>query len=392
VTRLLFRDDPYLVEFDAKVVSRTEHEGRPAVILDQTAFYAESGGQPFDTGTLGDVPVLAVLEKRGEVLHILASPLAPSDVHGRVDGERRRHFREQHHGQHLLSRAFLEVSGARTTSVHMGLETCSIDLDRFVPEAEILAAEARTNDVIWEARPVRVRGVSRSEAEALGIHAAEAAGDEIRLVEAQGFDLQPCGGTHPSRTSEVGVLLVLGSERYKGGARVRFVCGHRALEISRKRGVVLDRLTSLFSAPLAELETAASRTVEDLAVLTRRSQELLDRALEGEARRLLSASQGSPALVVSIYEGWEPADLRILALKVVGLTPAVALLASRGEKAHLVFAQSEGLPHDVPGLLRRAAARLGGRGGGKGNIAQGGGEQAGLDEALAAAALEIQTA
>jgi alanyl-tRNA synthetase len=273
----------------------------------------------------------------------------------------------------------------------MGLETCSIDLDRFVPEAEILSAEARANEVIWEARPVQVRAVSRSEAEALGIHAAEAAGDEIRLVEAQGFDLQPCGGTHPSRTSEVGVLLVLGSERYKGGARVRFVCGHRALETSRKRGVVLDRLTSLFSAPLAELETAASRTVADVAVLTRRSQELLDRALEGEARRLLSASQGSPALVVSIYEGWEPADLRILALKVVELTPAVALLASRGEKAHLVFAQSEGLPHDVPGLLRRAAARLGGRGGGKGNIAQGGGEQAGLDEALAAAALEIQT-
>ena len=414
MTERLYRDDPYLLEFEARVVCRREHEGRPAVVLDRTAFYAESGGQPWDTGMIEDVPVVAVLESGEDVLHVLAAPFAADRVRGRVDGERRRDHREQHHGQHLLSRAFVEVARARTVSFHLGAEHATIDLDREVTEEQARTAEILANEVIWDARPVAVRTVSRAEAVALGVTPPAEGGDAVRLVEVAGFDRQPCGGTHPRSTAEVGVVIVLGRERYKGGSRVRFVCGHRALGTLRARNVVLDRLATLLSAPPEGLPEAATRALESLAQANRRGAELLERALDGEARRLLAdagvpvysstphpipphvgggerRSAGCPALVSTIYGGWPAADLRSLAQRLVALAPCVALLGSRSDKAHVVFAQSEGLGHDIPALLGAAALAVGGRGGGKGNLAQGGGDRLDrLDEALAAAAAAVR--
>jgi alanyl-tRNA synthetase len=423
VTERLYRDDPYLLEFDAVVVARRRHEDRPAVVLDRTAFYAESGGQPWDTGTLGGTRVVAVVEDDGAVVHVLDGELPADRVHGLVDAERRRDHREQHHGQHLFSRALVEVASARTLSFHLGAEDVTIDLDRFVSDEELRRAETRTNEVVWRALPVSVREVTRPEAETLlgssvgrlhggpaaddraqkrSAHALEQAGDRIRIVEVEGFDLQACSGTHPRTTAEVGVVLVLGHERYKGGSRIRFVCGHRALAAMRRRQKVLDEVGAAFSSGLDELPEAARRTLGQLRDADKRGRDLLDRAMEGEARRLLSLARNEsalavelgglsgpprpPTVVVRTYEGWPAGDLRVLAGHLVALAPCVALLGSRADKAHLVFAQSDGLPHDVPALLRDALALVGGRGGGRGNVAQGGGDRVeGLDEALAQA-------
>lgn len=392
MTERLHLDDPNLLEFDATVVARREHQGRPAVVLDRTAFYAESGGQPWDTGTLSGVRVVAVIEHEGEVLHVLEGPLPGERVSGRVDAQRRRDHSQQHHGQHLLSRAFVELAAARTVSFHLGTEDSTIDLDREVTEAQVRAAEARANEVVREARPVATRVVTRAEASALGIAAPPDAGDAVRLVEAERFDLQPCGGTHPRRTSEVGAVVVDAHERYKGGTRVRFLCGERARAAFHARSGVLRRLSSLFSAGPDALVEAAGRALSQLEASARRERDLMDRALEGEARRLLSAAAGSPAVVVAVYADWPPADLRTLAQKITALAPSVALLGSREDgKAHVVFAQSAGLGHDVPGLLREAVALLGGRGGGRADLAQGGGDDASrLEAALEGAAARVR--
>jgi len=395
MTRRIYLDNPYLLEFDAAVVSRREHEGRPTVVLDRTAFYAESGGQPWDTGTLGEARVLAVIEDGEDVLHVLDRPVPTGRVHGRVDAERRRDHMQQHHGQHLLSKAFVEVAQAETIAFHLGSEVTTIDLDRFVGEEQARAAERRANEVTWESRPVRVSTLSAAEARAQGLEPPEGVEADVRVVEAEGFDRQPCGGTHPRTTAEVGVVVVVALERYKGGTRVSFVCGHRALAAVAKRRGVIDRLVSALSAPLDDLVATAQKAKDDLVESERRAKGLLERALEGEARRLLAEARGdgpaptaaAPALVVAAFDGWSPNDLRGLATRLVALAPCVALLASRADKAHLVFAQSDGLPHDVPSLLRAAVERLGGKGGGRGNLAQGGGERLDLvDEALARAA------
>jgi alanyl-tRNA synthetase len=391
MTRRLFWEDPYLLEFDARVVARRAHGGRPAVVLDRTAFYAESGGQPWDTGRLDDVGVNAVIEDGDAILHILDAPLEADFVHGRVDAERRRDHRQQHHGQHLLSRAFVEEARARTVSFHLGEQDSSIDLDRDVTEAEARSAERRANEVVWEARAVSVRIVTRAEAAMLEVTFPEEAGETVRLVEAAGFDLQACGGTHPRSTSEVGLVLILGRERYKGGARVRFACGYRALAVMRARLEALDATSAQLSVGPDGAPAAVERLKAQLVAGERRARDLLERALEGEAQRLLAAATGSPRLVSASYEGWDPAELRALALKLIASTPCIVLLGSRADKAHVVFAQSEGLSYDVPGLLRDAVATLGGRGGGRGNLAQGGGDRPErLSDALAAATAAVR--
>lgn len=400
MTERLFLADSRFLEFDATVVARREHEGRPAVVLDRTAFYPESGGQPWDTGTLAEAQVVAVVEEGGEILHVLDRLLAGDAVHGRVDAERRRDHVQQHHGQHLLSKAFVEVAGAGTIAFHLGREATTIDLDRPVTADQARDAERRANEIVWESRPVRVETLTAAEARARGLEPPEGVEAGVRVVEAEGYDRQPCGGTHPRTTAEVGVVVLTGLERYKVGTRVSFVCGHRALAAIARRREILDSLVSTLSAPLDDLVGVARKTRDDLALGEKRAKQLLERALEGEALRLLTGVRGdgppptasSPAIVVAAYEGWPPNDLRVLATRLVALAPCVALLGSRTDKAHLVFAQSEGLGHDVPALLQDALARLGGRGGGRGNLAQGGAERVDLlDEALARAASAVRS-
>lgn len=390
-TTLLYRDDPYLLAFEATIVARREHEGRPAVILDRTAFYAESGGQPWDTGTLGGRAVLAVVKAGDDVLHVLDAWPESDRVQGHVDEVRRRDHRQQHHGQHLLSRAFLELAGARTVSFHLGAQACSVDLDRLLTDDQVAAAEVRTNEVVWEARPVTVSTITREEARARGIEVPDEAGDRVRIVEAEGFDRQPCGGTHPRSTAEVGVVVVLGTERYKGGARVQFACGLRALGIMRARTALLSRAGGVLSSSLDGVPEAVEKLKERLGEAQARATDLLSRALEGEARRLLAAPRHAGDPVIAVFPGWPAADLRALALQIVALAPSVALLSSAGDKAHLVFAQSDGLPHDIPALLQEAVRALGGRGGGRGNVAQGGSDRTdGLAEALEVAARRVR--
>jgi alanyl-tRNA synthetase len=182
-------------------------------------------------------------------------------------------------------------------------------------------------------------------------------------------------------------VVVLGRERYKGGSRIRFVCGHRALTTLRERSAVLDRLTALFSAPMAALPDSAQRALEGRAAADKRVRELVLQSLDGEAQRLLAAHASEPVVVTAIYDGWDAEALRGLAQRLVALRPCVALLGSRSDRAYVTFAQSDGLPHDIPSLLKRALALFGGRGGGKGNLAQGAGDRLdALDAALAQAA------
>ncbi len=399
MTERLFLTDPELLEFEARVLARREHRGRPAVVLDRTAFYAESGGQPADTGSLDDVRVVDVVEADGLPLHVLERPIAGDHVHGRVDAERRRDHLQQHHGQHLLSRAFVEVAGAATIAFHLGSELTTIDLDRPVSAEEVRRAERLANEVVWQARAVDVHVLSIEAARAEGIEPPPGVDGQVRIVAVEGFDRQPCGGTHPRTTAAVGVVLVVSAERYKSGSRVSFVCGHRALAAVAHRQEVLDGLVATLSAPLDELVPLARKAKDDLAEAERRCKALLERAIEGDARRLLARACGdraapsldSPAVVVAALDGWSPNDLRLLATKLVALAPCVALLGSRAEKAHLVFAQSDGLSHDVPGLLKRAVESLGGRGGGRGNLAQGGGDRLDrVDEVLSLAAAALR--
>ena len=205
MTERLYLTDPYLQTFHARVLEMREHNGKPAAVLDRTAFYPEGGGQPGDRGTLGGARVLDTQDHDGVVLHLLDQPIA-GEVEAQLDWDRRFDHMQQHHGQHLLSAAF-DKAGAPTVSFHLGERTCTIDLDAALGKLDLRKTERETNQSIWRNLPVVARDFSGEERARLQLRKEPVKGDRVVLVP--GVDASPCGGTHPRRTSEVGAIAVL---------------------------------------------------------------------------------------------------------------------------------------------------------------------------------------
>jgi alanyl-tRNA synthetase len=346
------------------------------VILDRTAFYPTSGGQPFDRGTLCDVEVtgVEVRESDGAVVHVLGDELATDQVVGEVDWDRRFDHMQQHTGQHILSAACEQLLDADTVSFHLGTEICTIDLAvARLPLEKIEAAEALVNRVIWEDRPITARFVRAEELAALPLRRPPQVDGPVRLIEIDGVDLNPCGGTHVVRTGEIGLLKVLRLEYRADETRVEFLCGGRALrDYHRKNQTVLD-LSSALTVGHWELEEAVARLQEGLKSTRRDFRALRNRLMEMETAELQRSAvpMGSFSVVRAVWEGWEPGDLRAVALRVTEQPGIVALVASLGERVHLCVACSEGVEANAAELLRAALESLGGRGGGQPRIAQG---------------------
>src|SRR5512140_277536 len=227
----LYYQDPQRLEFDATVTGVMRLDGRPAAALDATAFYPTSGGQPFDTGTLGDGRVVDVVESdTGEIWHVLDREIeAGRSVRGVVDRDRRLDHMQQHTGQHILSAAFDHLHHARTVGFHLGALVSTVDLAIDLPADAIAAAEAEANRIVWEDRPVAIRFVTSEEAAALPLRKVPERGGTLRLIDVESYDLSACGGTHVGRTGAVGLIAVRSAERLRGGTRIEFVCGGRAL-------------------------------------------------------------------------------------------------------------------------------------------------------------------
>jgi alanyl-tRNA synthetase len=384
-TERLYYSDSHLLEFDARVVSvSTLDDGRAGVALDRTAFYPTGGGQSNDTGTLGTARVVDCLEDEGSrVLHVLEgdAPEAGACVRGRVDGARRRDHMQQHTGQHILSQAFVELYGAQTRSFRMTADACEIDVDLSDPSDErVERAVTRADEIIWDDREVRVHNVTAEEAARLPLRRDSAREGELRVIEIEGFDFSPCGGTHARRTGEVGVIVARHWERAKSLVRVTFAAGTRALADYRLANNTARTTAALFSVARDEAAAAAARTQEENKHLQRRMRTLEELAARAEARELLEESEDVGVglrLVARIFEGREAEDLRRLASAIAAHARAAALLGSRDEGgARLVFARAPDAPGDMNALLREACRALEGRGGGRHDMAQGGGPRA----------------
>ena len=401
-TERLYYKDSHLTEFEARVVAVTESvSGWCAVTLDRTAFYPTGGGQPSDTGTLDAAPVVECIDQDdGDVvLHIIQgrAPVVGATVRGRVDWERRRDHLQQHTGQHILSQAFVALYGAETRSFRMMDEASEIDIALTDPTNErIERAFEHANSIIWEDRPVHVRLVTPEEAARLPLRKDSARDGELRIIEIEDFDLSPCGGTHAERTGEVGLVAARSWERAKGLVRIEFVAGRRALADYSRANRTARSVAALFSAARDEAPTLVARLLEENKQLTRRIRtfEEASARLEGDELVRDAAPRADGLRVIArIFEGRDAETLKHLALAVIAHPHTIALLGSRdGETARLVFARSEDAPGDMNALLRQACSMLDGRGGGRPDLAQGGGRHVEkLDEAIAAAARTLSS-
>src|SRR5271157_1534110 len=389
MTKRLYYDSSELQEFESVVegvLAPSAEQPRPGVILRETAFYPTSGGQVHDTGWLtldssDRVRVTEVAEQEdGRIVHYLEAPVRAvggAVVRGVIDFDRRRDHMQQHSGQHVLSAAFVELYHMPTVSFHMGEDYCSLDLATpSLSLEQITGAERRANQIVFENRPVRIRYVSRAEAEKLGLRKLPPAErDELRLIEVADFDVSACGGTHVSASGQIGSILLRKTEKVRQGMRVEFVCGDRAVRMARRDYSALSEAAALLSAQLWDVPEQIRKSAEESKLVRRQKDGVLDELAELMA---LAALQNQPEangrrIVVRVFSDRDIGFAKLFAQKVTRTaTPAIALVASTVDPAGIVFAQTPGGPADMGGLLKQVLSPVGGRGGGTRDFAQGG--------------------
>lgn len=370
MTEKLFYQDPYLREFTARVVESGQVNGRPAVVLDRSAFYATSGGQPHDTGTLNGVAVQDVLEESGKLWHVVERPVE-GDVKGVVDWDRRVEHMQQHHGQHILSEAFIQAARATTSSFHLGKVACTIDVDRHPSEFDVRAAETLANRIIFENRPVKIGWYTLEQVRAMKVRKIDPSIREpIRIVNVEGFDCQPCSGTHPSATGQVGSVAVLGVEKQKAGARVSFVCGVRVVRTLTHCSRILRAVSSKISASQEEIEGAIDRRLNEEQTLRR---DLLDK--EKQLAKYLAAEihQAAERRVCSaVLPARDIKGLKLVANEITARGGVMTALLSAGEAGtSFVLAASPDVSVDLRPSLKDLLARQEGKGGGEPRFVQG---------------------
>jgi len=375
LTARLYYTDSYLRAFTANVVERAE-DGR-RIYLDATAFYPTSGGQPFDMGTLGGVPVVDVVDEDERIAHLLASPLPAASgvgatVQGAIDWERRFDLMQQHTGQHLVSAVFAEQYKFPTVSVHFGADYSTLDLGvEAVTHEQIVQAEQLANAIVGEARPVTVSFAEAAGATGLRKHSAREG--TLRIVSIEGIDRSACGGTHVRHSGEIGPILLRRQERVRRTARIEFVCGRRALRRARTDYEMLAQMAQSLSVALDEVPGVVSAQGEQLREATT-ARRTLEQAMQSvRARELYDAASPSESgirRVVVRRDAGAVDELRALAQPMLAL-PRVVYVGVSAQPPVVVLAASEDSGIDAGAVLKRALAAAGGRGGGSPRLAQG---------------------
>jgi alanyl-tRNA synthetase len=382
-THRIYYDDTYVKEFDARVVHcellpPDVNAGITAqalgLVLDRTAFYPTSGGQPNDLGKIGDANVLDVRDDGDEIIHVVDRRPSSPDVLGCIHWPRRFDHMQQHSGQHLLSAMFQERFGRPTVSFHLGTDFCTIDLQGPEPSDEILeGAERAANKIIFEDRPLAVRYGTAEDLAELGVRKEVERAGILRAIEIEGADLQPCGGTHVKSTGQIGTLLVRRCTKMRQDWRVEFVCGARAERAARQDFLRLRAAAEKLSCAPEELVAAAERAVSERDANFKRTRALLERLAEIEAAQAVrEAAPSSDGLRVvdRIFEDVEPEFLGHFATHVAKTEKSIALLAEL-KSGNILFAQHPTAAKDMSALVKEVSAKIGGKGGGTRDFARG---------------------
>ena len=375
MTNRLYYTEPYRTEFDATVVAVGVIDGRTHVTLDQTAFYPTSGGQPFDTGTLGGAAISEVIDREdGTIAHVTSGSHKIGEVvQGAIDWARRFDHMQQHTGQHVLSAAFDRLFGVRTESFHMGTLSATIDLAREVSAKQVATAEDEANRIVWEDRPVAIRFATAEEAAKMPLRKESIRTGPLRLIDVENFDLSACGGTHVARTGGIGVIAVGGAEKFRGGARVEFLCGGRALNRFRRWRDSLAATQKFLSVAPEEMAAVVERMQGESKAQQRTLRGFQEKLAIHEAHALLEKA-GGQGMIIAALDGWDAQGLKAIAIAAVAETPnLVVALFTATTPALVVIARGTAATADAGAMLKSLVAQFGGKGGGKPDLAQGGG-------------------
>ena len=376
MTKRLYDLDSHLIEAASVVVSCSPADGGFDVTLDQTVFFPESGGQPSDTGTLGEARVSHVREEEGEIFHRVDRALSiGSQVKGAIDWTRRFDLMQQHTGEHLLSFSFYELFAASNIGFHLALDYATIDFDKPLSLEQVTEAELFANRFVWRNLPVSATFYETEEdVKSLPLRKhAEGLKPPIRIVSVEGADMCTCCAPHCRLTGEIGSIFVADAISYKGGTRITFFCGERALKLHRAQHDDLNTLARRFSCQREGVLNAVRKLSDDFGAL-KKSERELSRALNGYVSAELNAEAvkaGKYRVIVRLFSGMDAARLKDLA-QAASTEKTLSLLLSDCEgKLSYVLSTGAGFPLDVSDLMPAVNAATGGKGGGRGTLAQG---------------------
>lgn len=374
-TKRLYFENPYQVDFEANVVEKGIYGYKPGLILDQTCFYPEAGGQPSDKGTINGVRVSGVLEEGDRIVHLIEEDVEAKKISGKIDWETRFDHMQQHTGQHILSQSFYELLGAETLSFHLGenLSTVEIDL-RKVTEADVEKVEKRANAVVFQNNEIKTYFIPENKIGSLPLRKPPQKKGSIRVVEVRDFDYSACGGTHCRRAGEVGLIKILKRERIRNNIRFEFVCGQRALKDYALKSLILAQLTNLLTVNEQEIFSSVQNAFSDLKAQKKRLKKMQEKIAQYEAGDIVQKAKGK--IIKDILIERTPEEARFLALNIIKSGEYVVLYGTeKGERGHLVFACSEHMNLDIRELVPVVSTLISGRGGGSPSLVEIAGER-----------------
>jgi len=382
-----YNTNAYIKEFQAKVVALVDRTEGNAIVLDATYFYPEGGGQPCDLGMIDGVKIKDVIIEDDIIYHITDASIhhltVDQSIDCTIDFDRRFAFMQQHTGQHILSSCAEKLYDANTIGFHMGEDYVTIDLDKKLSNEDVDAIENMANAIIFANKAVMAHYPTSEELSKMPLRKQPKVTENIRVIEVDGIDFSPCGGTHTKTTAEVGLLKIKRIETYKAGIRIEFGCGIYALNSFKKRGETINSLMRLFSIQDSEVVSFCMQLLEN-----QKSDRLMISDLKEQLYRLQVAH------LLANYEEDLEADIKVISLLENPMSMndlrfktsliceqdnnIVIAVASENDKTHFVLAKSKNLDNvfDMGALFKAHIAPHGIKGGGNPFVAQGGINQA----------------
>jgi alanyl-tRNA synthetase len=376
MTKKLYDQNSHQTETTAVVRACTPVKDKFEVLLDRTVLFPEGGGQPSDTGTIGDATVLHCREADGEVYHLVDRALDKgAEVAVVLDWPRRFDFMQQHTGEHLLSFAFYKLFSAANVGFHLASDYATIDFDKPLDHTQIIEAEMLANSYIWRNLPVTATFYeTEDDIKDLPLRKhAEGLSAPIRIVAIEGADMCTCCAPHCKLTGEIGSIFILEAASYKGGTRITFLCGDRALKHCRTAHDRLDTLARRFSTARDNTVSAVAKLSDEYGALKKRERDLVRELNHYIAAELDGSAEttGKLRLIVKLFSGFDAGRLKDLAQSVAEEKTLVVLFSKNDEKLNYVLACGEAFPVDLSEVVQAVNTATNGKGGGRGTLAQG---------------------
>ena len=376
----LYYIDAYTKDFTTKIIKQDyDKEDNLYVVLNETAFYPTGGGQPYDTGTLNGTLVTNVEEVNGEIRHFIAEQLETAEVEGKINWERRFDHMQQHAAQHILSAAFWDHFNIPTIGFHLGKETVTIDLEtENLPAETIEKAVQIANNIVFENHPIRIQWMNLEEAKTLPLRKEPTLTENIRVVIIENFDYNGCGGTHPRRTGEVGLIQVLNWERNKGGIRLTFIAGWRTLKLMGQQQQIMKDVSKQLNSSETDIPAKVAQLLTSQKENEKAIQTMNEKLLFAEANELLQqpAEIHAGFLISKVFTNRSMQEVaKLSAIIIEQQEHAITyFVIENDDKLQCILACGKTVTLDMNALLKDALPAIEGKGGGNKKSARGGGK------------------